>query len=114
MGVNLKTIAEVIKGRVVCGSELLDRDIHHVYCGDLLSDVMSNAQKGSLWVTIQGHQNIIAVAVLKELSGIVLSNGQKPDDITLEKAQAELMPIIVTEYDSYIVCGKIFSLGVGR
>ena len=41
------------------------------YTSDLLSCVMAGAPHQGLWVTLQAHSNIIAVAVLLELSAVI-------------------------------------------
>ncbi len=58
-----------------------------VYCGDLLSDVLANAQPESVWFTVQGHTNIIAVAALRDLACVVVVNGLAPDPQTVAKAR---------------------------
>lgn len=40
----------------------LDREITGGYASDLLSDVLANGRQGNLWITLQIHQNIVAVA----------------------------------------------------
>ena len=62
--------------KLVAGEKGLDRQVEDGYCGDLLSEIMANAPEGSVWLTIQGHQNIVAVAVLREMAAIVVTGGQ--------------------------------------
>ena len=66
------------------------------YASDLLSDVMANSGKGDIWVTMQKHVNIVAVATLNELAGIVLVNGRQPEQATVDRAREERIPIICT------------------
>ena len=54
----------------------LEHEVTGGYASDLLSDVMANSKPGNIWITIQIHPNIIAVATLKELTGIIISNGR--------------------------------------
>ena len=49
------------------------------YAADLLSCVMAKAQAGNVWVTLQGHPNIVAVASLLNLAGIIITEGMAPD-----------------------------------
>ena len=100
--------------QVAAGGRGLEREISAGYCGDLLSDVMANAQKGSVWITIQSHQNIVAVAILRELAAIVLVNGRAPDEETKAKADAEGIPILLSPLSSYSLAGKLYGLGIGR
>lgn len=100
--------------QAAAGARGLDRKVAAGYCGDLLSDVMANAQKGSVWITIQSHQNIVAVAVLRELAAVVLANGRAPDEETRAKADAEGIPILLSPLSSYVLAGKLYGLGIGR
>jgi predicted transcriptional regulator len=83
------------------------------YCGDLLSEVMANASESCVWLTIQGHQNTVAVAVLREMAAIVVTGGQTPDEETLEKADQEGIPILLWPDSAYQLAGRLYSIGVG-
>ncbi len=88
----------------------LDKEVSTGYASDLLSDVIANAKKDSIWITLQIHQNIIGVAVLKELAGIIIVNGREPEAETLEKAEQKNIPIIVTELPAFEIIGKLHGL----
>jgi predicted transcriptional regulator len=79
---------------------------------DLLSDVMANAKPGDIWVTLQIHQNIIAVATLKELTGIILIGGRQPEKQTLAKAEEEQVPILLSDLPAFEVVGRLYQLGI--
>ena len=80
------------------------------YTSDLLSDVMANSHEGNLWITLQIHQNTIAVAKLKELAGIILVNDRRPDKETQLKAEEEGIPLLLTKDSAFTISGKLFSL----
>ena len=90
----------------------LDRKVSGGYASDLLSCVMAKAQTDNIWITLQGHPNIVAVASLLNLAGIIVTEGVTPDDATLAKAEQEGIPILTTPLDIYTVAGKLFELGV--
>lgn len=92
------------------GEALLNRDVTGAYVGDLLSDVIANSAPGALWVTMQVHVNIVAVAVLKELAGIVLVQGREPADDTLKRAGEENVPLLVSNEPAFETAGKIYAL----
>jgi serine kinase of HPr protein (carbohydrate metabolism regulator) len=103
------TVKEIVKNlnlTVLSGDNFLNKEVTGAYSSDLLSDVMGNAEDGNLWITLQVHKNIIAVAVLKELAGIILVKGLKPDAETLELSQKEGIALLSTTGsalpDSYI------------
>jgi len=90
----------------------LDREVTGGYASDLLSDVIANAEPGNLWITLQIHQNIVAVASMKDLAGIVLVNGREPEKDTVEKAEAENIAIMVTELPTFELVGRLYGLGI--
>jgi len=100
--------------QVAAGKKGLDRRVEDGYCGDLLSEIMANAPEDCIWLTIQGHQNIVAVAVLREMAGIIITGGQTPDDETLQKANQEGVPILLSPESAYQLAGRLYSDGVGN
>ena len=90
----------------------LDREVTGGYASDLLSDVLANGEPGNLWVTLQIHQNIVAVASMKDLAGIILVNGREPEQDTIEKAEAENIAIMVTELSTFELVGRLYGLGI--
>ena len=109
---NLIEIVEKLQLTVKTGAGLIDKEIKRGYVSDLMSDVMANADEGDLWVTLQIHQNIVAVAVMKSLGGIILINGREPEKETLQKAEAQGLPLMVTDMPAFELVGKLFALGV--
>ncbi len=98
---------------VVAGKDGLGRTVTGGHCGDLLSEVMANAPVGSIWLTIQVHQNIVAVAVLKEMTAIILTGGNVPDEEARAKADEEKIPIMLSDQRTYDLAGMLYSAGVG-
>ena len=107
---DLETIVKALNLKVRSGNDKLKNEVQGGYAGDLLSDVMGNSKEGNLWVTRQIHQNIVAVASLKDHAGILLVQGAEPAPDTIEKAMNEGIPIMVTDLPSFEVIGKIYSL----
>ncbi len=98
--------------KVLSGEKGLDREIEGCYVSDLLSDVMGNADAGNIWITLQTHKNVMAVASLKELSCIILVKGLTPNEDTLNQSNEEEIPILQTSMNTYEVTGKIYGLGI--
>ena len=108
----LSEIMQRLQLEVIAGGGSLLREVNGGYASDLLSDVIANAQESDLWVTLQTHQNIIAVASMKELAGIVLVNAREPEPDTLEKAKEENVPLLVSPLPSFELIGRLYKLGV--
>jgi len=76
---------------------------------------LDNEVKGGyLWITLQVHLNIVAVAKLKELSGIIIVNDRKPDSDTLKKAEQENCPILTTPKTAFEISGELYPLLKGK
>jgi hypothetical protein len=108
----LSDLAARLDLKVFAGGKRLERPVGGGYAGDLLSDVMAHGRKDDLWVTIQVHPNIIAVAVLKELTGIILANGREPAAETVEKAEAEGVAILGTPLNAFELVGRLHGIGI--
>ncbi len=106
----LETIVRELKLKVSCAEGSIKRDVKGGYVGDLLSDVMANSKEGAIWSTRQVHQNIVAVASLKDLAGIILIQGSEPAHDTAAKANAEGIPILVTDLPAFEIVGQIYKL----
>jgi len=98
---------------VAAGENGLDRIVTGGHCGDLLSEVMGNAPIGCVWLTIQIHQNIVAVAVLREMAAIIVTGGSKPEAETISKADEEGIPILLSDQKAYELAGQLYAAGVG-
>jgi len=108
----LGEIVEKFGFKVRSGLSGLSAEVSGGYISDLLSDVMANAKAGDLWVTLQVHPNIVAVASLKEIAGIVIIGGREPEKETLAKAEKEDIPILLTELSAFEVVGRLYQIGI--
>lgn len=110
--IKLHEIIEKLNLEVKTSQDSLDKEVTGGYVSDLLSDVMANCRPGSIWITLQIHINIVAVATLKELSGIILVNNRIPDDGTLKKAEEENIPILISKLSAFEVSGRLYQMGI--
>ena len=97
-------------GAEICQQEFEDGELTGAYTSDLLSDVMANAKDGGALVTIQAHRNTVAVAILVNISVIVVCNSRPLPADMLEAAKDEGIAIIRTRENQFTVSGKIWEL----
>jgi predicted transcriptional regulator len=110
--VKLADVVEKLALEVRTGDRRLDTEVTGGYSSDLMSDVIANGKKGNVWVTLQVHQNIVAVASVNDLAGIVLVKGREPEQEAIEMAEVEGMPILVTQLPTFEVVGRLYQLGI--
>ena len=88
----------------------LDAEVTGAYASDLLSDVMGNARSGQVWITMQTHKNVTAIASLKDIPAVIIVRDGVPDPDMLEHAKEEDICLLVTKDATFQVCGKLYEL----
>jgi serine kinase of HPr protein (carbohydrate metabolism regulator) len=106
----VKELAEKANLKIVSGEQGLNNEVTGGYTCDLLSDVMGHAEQGSVWITLQTHKNVMAIASLKELAAIILVKGLLPEADTLEQSNIENIPILSTGLEEFEVSGVVYNL----
>ncbi len=109
------TVFDIVKSfglQMRAGKNRLHEEVTGGYTSDLLSDVIAHGRKGNVWITIQTHPNIVAVATMKELAGIILTGGREPDAETVQKAEEEGIPLLVSSLFTFELVGKLYQAGI--
>lgn len=103
-------IVERLELTVLSGNNGLNREVTNGYVSDLLSDVLGFAQKGDVWVTLQTHKNVMAIASLKDVAAVILVKGLRPDEDTAEVSNVESIPVLGTSLSTFEIVGKLYGL----
>ena len=106
----LKDIARALELKTAFAPDELDAEVTGAYISDMLSDVIAHAQPGQVWITLQVHPNVVAVATLKELAAIVTVSDRQPEAETLHKARQEGIPILVSSLPGFELAGRLHRL----
>lgn len=95
---------------LLCGEDLLDRQIHGGYACDLLSWVISRINTDDVWLTILNSVNVVAVAVLSECSCILLTEGVTLDQDVLKRAQEKNVIVLSTKLPTFEAAAVVSGL----
>lgn len=108
------TVGELVEqlGLQVATQGALARQVTGGYSSDLLSCVMARAKEGNVWVTLQAHPNVIAVASLLGLAAVIVTEGVEPDLDTLARAQENGVTVLRSPQTTFAVVGRLSALGV--
>ena len=109
---SLKEIIKELRLEAVSSAGLADQSVTGGYAADLLSCAMKGAKKDYVWVTLQSHLNVVAVASLLNLAGIIVTEGNRPDQETIARAEKEGVILLVTPKTTYTVVGELTLMGV--
>ena len=89
-----------------------DIEIKGAYCGDLLSWVMGNGEPQQAWITVQVHANVIAVALLREFSCIIVADDANVTEEFAAKAAAEELVVLESDMPVFESAKKLVELGI--
>ncbi len=93
---------------IFSGNVGLQNEISGGYVSDLLSDVMGFARENQVWITLQTHQNVIAIASLKDLAAVIIVKDLQPDPETVKHSKDEGIPLLGTHMEAFEIVGKIY------
>jgi hypothetical protein len=82
------------------------------YASDLLSCVMAGAQPDNVWVTLQAHMNVVAVASLREVAAVIITEGAQPEADVIARANEQGVILLSASEPSYEVIGKLWEVGI--
>ncbi len=103
-------VAEKLGLKVFCGDQGMDQEVTGGYVSDLLSDVMGRADTGQVWITLQTHKNVMAIASLKDLAAVILVADNQPEADTARQSNEEGIPVLGTSLSTFEISGKLYEL----
>ncbi|MEE0967098.1 MAG: hypothetical protein U0L85_08645 [Bacilli bacterium] len=89
-----------------------DRAVENVYIGDLLSWVMGHIDENSIWITVQNHLNVVAIAHLHDLPAIIFVEGAFPLEETIDKANESDIPLFVYDGTAYELAVELYKFDI--
>ncbi|NLG28569.1 MAG: serine kinase [Chloroflexi bacterium] len=110
----VQEIVDALSLEVAAGRERLDRPVTGGYASDLLSCVMAKAQPGNVWITLQAHMNVVAVAALLDLACVIVTEGAQPSPEMLDKADERGIALLLSAASTFEVVGALARLGIGQ
>jgi hypothetical protein len=109
----LAEIIERLSLSVLSPASDIDSDVTGGYCGDLLSHVLATASQGDLWITIQHHTNVVAVAQVAGIAAILIVDGRLPSEETLARAKDGEVLLLGTTESAFAIAGRLHTLLAG-
>ena len=108
----LREIVEKLDLEIKSAQDQIDNEVSGGYASDMLSDVIANSKEGDIWITFQTHLNIIAVASLHNLAGIIIVQGRVPEEEVFTAAEEKEIPVLLTKDTTFEIISKLYELGI--
>ena len=108
----LKEIKELLQAEVIVGDESLELEITFAGGSDLMSDVLAFGKPGILLLTGLSNAQSVRTANIIDAKAIVYVRGKKPDEVGIQIASENGIPLLSTKFMMYTACGLLFGHGV--
>ena len=110
----LNEVIDALQLTVLVQAPVPEVEVTGGYASDMLSNAMGQAAPGQLWITMQGHHNVAAVASLLNLAGVIVAGESIVETETVKKARSNGVALFSTNMPTYQVCGLLYALGIGK
>lgn len=107
----IKDIASSLNLDIICRGNG-DKQVESAITGDLMSFIVGKATSGSIWITVQNHLNVAAVAVLKEIPLIIITSGRAVPSDLKERCEIEGITLASSDESTFKLCSKLSELGI--
>lgn len=108
----LNEIKDKLNLKVLTGSKNIESNVTRGYASDLMSDVIAHGKEGDIWITYQTHVNVVAIAMMKNMAGIILIQNRELIPQAASKAEKEGLPVLISRESAFETAGRLYQLGI--
>jgi len=108
----LNEIIDKLDLKLLSGKEPLQTEVVRGYVSDLMSDVIAHGKEGDIWITYQTHVNVVAIAMMKNMTAVILIQGRELIPVAAEKAKKEGLPVFSSSESAFELVGRLYQLGI--
>lgn len=108
----ITTIAEILKADVLCGEELLEKEVYSACGSDMMSDVLAFVKDQAVLLTGLVNPQVVRTAEMMDMHCIVFVRGKRPDENIISLAKSKDIVILTTKHRMYSSCGLLYSNGL--
>jgi len=109
----VKDVVKLVDGEVLLGKDKLEVEVPAAYSADLLSDVLALTEEDTLLITGTVSLQVIRVAEILGIIGIIFVRGKKPQENVIKVAKKRLdIPLIVSRKTMFETSGLLYKEGI--
>lgn len=108
----IREIKEILEAEVICGEELLDKEVSSAFGSDMMSDVLAYAKSDSVLLTGLVNPQTIRTALMLDMEAIVFVRAKKLTDEVVTLAKESGIAVLSTELRMFETCGKLYAKGL--
>ena len=106
------TIRELLNAEVVCGEDLLDREVYSACGSDMMSDVLVYVKDQAVLLTGLVNPQVVRTADMMDKVCIVFVRSKSPTEEMIALARESGMVLMKSKKRMYEACGKLYANGL--
>ncbi|RPJ02022.1 MAG: hypothetical protein EHM31_04275 [Candidatus Aminicenantes bacterium] len=103
----LKDVLALLDGELLTPTTAPESAFRTVFASDLMSDVLTSAEPGSLLLTGLANSHVVCTCSVADLAGIVFVHGKRPGQGVVNEARTKNIPLIATRMTMFEACGRM-------
>jgi predicted transcriptional regulator len=108
----IKDILKLVDGQILTNHSHLNREVKGGCSADLMSDVLTSFQPEAVLLTGLCNPQVIRTAQMADLKAIIFVRGKQPPPETINLADQEDIPLIISPLGMYEISGRLFQAGL--
>lgn len=108
----LAEVKDILEAKVYACEDLLDTEVEVGCAADMISDILAFAKPCSILLTGMVTPQVIKVAKILDLAGVIIVRGKEPLPETIERAKEERIPLLGTKLFLFNACGRLYERGL--
>jgi predicted transcriptional regulator len=103
----LKDVLALLDGELLTPASTPDAAFGKVFASDLMSDVLSSAEPGSLLLTGLANAHVVSTCAVADLGAVVFVQGKRPSPDVISQARSKNLPLVTTKMTMFEACSRI-------
>ncbi len=108
----INEIKEILGAEVVCGADMLDREVRCAFASDMMSDVLAYAKAKSVLLTGLVNPQTIRTALMLDMKCVVFVRDKKLSQEVISLAADSGMVVLSTDCRMFEACGLLYAKGL--
>lgn len=110
----ISEIKEILNADIVCGEEMLDKEVHSACGSDMMSDVLAYVKDQAVLLTGLVNSQVIRTAEMMDMVCIVFVRTKQPTQEMIELAKESGIALLTSKCRLFEACGMLYTNGLGN
>ncbi len=108
----ISEIATLLNARVLCGEDMLDREVKSACGCDMMSDVLAFVKEQAVLITGLCNPQVVRTAQMMDMACIVFVRGKMPPPEVVALAEKADIVVLQSSERMYVACGVLYTHGL--